>query len=214
MANITCPDDVNTAVSLLPDGQIPFGADCAANRVVQSIFFHYEIDAGSAAYLFGVGFIEIRHFKRANPDGTPEQREVFKQVVETNIVNPLVRDRIKDAFRRALRPDPLAAVVEQTSKKSKRPALFDASVASASGGAKASVSKRKRKDPAAEDSDSSSDDSSDEDDDDDGDDAADEDGKTRKDARRAMRSGNVEALFDHIGSEVCSTCCLAVRCLH
>ena len=29
-----------------------------------------------------------------------------------------------------------------------------------------------------------------------------------------MRSGNVEALFDHIGSEVCLLCRLAVRCLH
>ena len=210
MAAITCPEDTNQAVVLLPDGQNPFGDACPVNRVVQSVFYHYEVGEDAVSYLSTVGFNEIRHFKRANPDGTPRQKGVFKQIIETNIENPLVRDQIEDAFRRILRSDPLAAIAPPPSRKSKRPALFGDAATGSSSTAKESRSKRKKKDPAADDSDSSSDDSSDDDDDDDDDD----DSKSRKEAKRAMRSGNVEALFDHIGSEVCLLCRLAVRCLH
>ena len=117
---ITPPDDFNAAVVMLPDAQQPYSRDCGIDRTVQSVFFHYEIDEAIVEYLDKVGFRKIKFIRKADPDGDDEQRALFKSTVETDCQNHLVLSTVRDAFRRLLWPDPLAAVVPRSPRKRKR----------------------------------------------------------------------------------------------
>ena len=110
MSVIVSPDDVDVAVVPLPDGQHPYGADCKLDRIVQSVFFHYDVDAEVAKFADGVGFRRIKNIRMADPDGSDEQRLVFADSIGSYCDNPLTRATVREAFRRLLRPEPLAAV--------------------------------------------------------------------------------------------------------
>ena len=58
MALIESPDDVGAAVVLLPDGQRPYGVGCPLGLPIQSVFFHFDVDAASVRLICDEGFIK------------------------------------------------------------------------------------------------------------------------------------------------------------
>ena len=223
MSSIQSPDDVNVAVVPLPAGQDPYGADCQLDRTIQSVFFHYDVDARMAKFAADLGFCRIKNIRLADPDGSEEQRQLFSDSIGANCGNVLACAIVRAAFRRLLRPDPMAAIVASSSVSTpaaKRPrpsASASASSGSASAGSSSAASsapsssssapvapaggdppavaaKTASKDPDA--SDLSEVSSSDEDVIDDADKEA-----SRDDAR-VSRSSDIPTLFDTLGSEV------------
>ena len=111
MSTIQSLDDVNVAVVPLPPGQDPYGADCPLERTVQNLFFHYDVDARMAKFIADLGFCRIKSIRMANPDGSEEQRQLFADSIGANCGNVLACAIVREAFRRLLRSDPMAAIV-------------------------------------------------------------------------------------------------------
>ena len=121
MALIESPDDVGAAVVLLPDGQRPYGVGCPLGLPIQSVFFHYDVDAASVQLICDEGFIKKKLLARANPDGDDVQRALFASTISTPIASALQRQLVADAFRRILTVDAMKAVDQPPAKKAKRP---------------------------------------------------------------------------------------------
>ena len=125
---------------MLPAGQDPFGSDCALTRRFQSILFHYDLGEAEARILEEENFYSLKNVRFANPDGNQSQRILFEKVASR--VNPaLRREMLRDAFRRLLSPDPMAAVGPVFGRPLNVPAaksgVVDSASASSSGAAKA-----------------------------------------------------------------------------
>ena len=110
-ATITAPKNKDSAVVMLPVGQDPYGADCEADRDVQSIFFHYGLRKEDVSVLAREGFTTLERCQWADPDGDDDARETFKECVADHVQPKLFVRPIKAAFRRILSDDPFAAVV-------------------------------------------------------------------------------------------------------
>ena len=222
MSDIVSPDDVKMAVVPLPDTQFPYGAGCVLDRQVQSVFFHYDIDLTLADFVASVGFVKIKNVRMANPDGSDEERQLFKESIADHCTNPLARALIKGAFRRLLAPVPFAAIVDPApppAKKAKSasgssstpssipssasssgpPPGTSSSVASSSGGDPpvASTSASAKASGRSRALSGSSSDSYD-------DDVAgvDEDPAAANDDLRSSRASDIPTLFDNLSSEV------------
>lgn len=132
-ANITAPKDKDAAVVLLPDTQLPYGANCEVDRDVQSVFFHYGLRKEDVDVLVKEGFTSIERCQWADPDGDDDARETFQECVADHIRPKLFIRPVKAALRRINSDDPFAAVVAAPpSKRAKIDDIVAAVVDSAS----------------------------------------------------------------------------------
>ena len=165
MADIVAPDDINTAIVMLPLTQFPFGAACLLTREFQSLLFHFGIKPEVADILTSEDITSRKQVRFADPDGLADERALFDQISK-KVKSGLQRLLLKRAFRRFLLPDPFAAVVATPASTSS--AALDkpvsapptkkvkdasgAAVPSGSGAAKSSSKVNKRKDHDVSDS--------------------------------------------------------------
>lgn len=141
MSTISLPKDVADSILKLPDGQHPFGDKCLLSRDLQAVLFHFGVRPQDAEILAEEGISTFAYVKFADPDGRPDQVDLFKAAVSDRVQGPLHRLVLKEAFRRIVRPDPFAAVVvvaasaPPPAKRAKTVAAKSSSSAAASSGA-------------------------------------------------------------------------------
>ena len=209
--DVPYPKYVTDAVFMIPDNLHPYGSECAVSKPVQSVMHHYGVLKASVDILEEEEFFLVRDLRMADPDGEPVCRALFKDAIADRIPNRLQRLKVHFAIRRALLPDPFAAVVVEPAAddapavdappppppKRRRvagaattpapaavpatPASSASTSAAASGSSSSSASVRDTLDHLVGPSD-----------DDDDDDADDEDGGTADDVAEADAAGGVE----------------------
>lgn len=96
---------------MLPDTQHPFGSGCDLSRELQAVLFHYGVRPQDAAILSEEAITTIQFVGFADPDGAPDERDLFKLAVADRVQGPLHKLVLKKVFRRILGPNPFAAVV-------------------------------------------------------------------------------------------------------
>ena len=102
MADIEPPVNAFEAVVHLPDTQHPYGASCQLNRAIQCVFFHYRLRQAEADLFVQEGFTDIVLLSEADPDGSAEQRQLYTDCLEAQIVGLLWRRLTSKAVRRLL----------------------------------------------------------------------------------------------------------------
>ena len=109
---VVSPADYDSVV--VPVDQLPYGIDCSINRNIVAVLFHYDIPFADVELLVREGFLQKKSFKEADPGGSTEQRELFKEGVLDVMEGaglPLRRRRMTRAFRRVVSKEPFAAIV-------------------------------------------------------------------------------------------------------
>ena len=102
MTAIEPPVNVFEAVAHLPDSQHPYGASCPLDRAMQCVFFHYRLRQAEADLFAKEGFTNVVLLSEADPDGSAEQRQLYADCLEAQIVGLLWRRLACKAVRRLL----------------------------------------------------------------------------------------------------------------
>ena len=131
--DIASPEDIRAAIQLLPENQRPYGADCPWSLTIQSIFYHYDVDAEAVSYIVGEKLLRLKHFKMADPEGDENQRSLFDAII-CRIESPLSRHCVRSAFFRLLSANPMAALPPIGAAGGKRAASNDENAVASDGG--------------------------------------------------------------------------------
>ena len=99
MADSKPPVNAFKVVAHLPDTQYPYGASCQLDRVIQCVFFYYRLRQDEANLFAKEGFTDIVMLSEADPDGSGEQRKLYVDCLETQIVGHLWRHLTRKAVR-------------------------------------------------------------------------------------------------------------------
>jgi hypothetical protein len=112
--NIVAPEDLDAMVQILPTNQLPYGPECAIDRRIQAVFFHYSVSAPVVAKLDEEEFRKMTEFRLASP-GLDSGMWEF---VESFCPNTLQKHKLKLAVRRLLSDDPMCAISVKRSSSS------------------------------------------------------------------------------------------------
>ena len=115
--DIVSPMEPDDEVSLLPAHQFPFGPNCPLDRAFQSVLFHYDVNEATVAVLAQAQIFTLKQIKFMNPDAADgsDEKSLFNAIIVAQVQDRLQQYLVTNAFRRMLRPAPLAAIVRAPS---------------------------------------------------------------------------------------------------
>ena len=115
--DITSPMDPDEEVTLLPTHQNPYGDNCPLDRRHQSILFHYDVNEATVAVLAQAQIFTLKQIKFMNPDAADgsDEKSLYNAIVVAQVQDRLQQYLVTNAFRRMLRPAPLAAIIRAPS---------------------------------------------------------------------------------------------------
>ena len=116
MTDISSPKSFADEILPLPAHQLPFGANCALDRRVQSAAFHYGLSQVNVDMLVDLLLTKPISFSTCDPDGNADQVDTFALII-AYFPSPVTRSLVTQLVRRFCCVDPFAAIVKPDARK-------------------------------------------------------------------------------------------------